>query len=94
MADKNSIYTRTEWSSRKDEPNNTGNREVNLRIFGCGAMVHVPKEKRKMLDAKSKNCVFVGYLDHKKGYKFYDSVTRSMVVSRDVNFLESQFPCH
>ena len=29
----------------------------NLRIFGCRAMVHVPKEKRKKLDAKSKNCV-------------------------------------
>ena len=31
----------------------------NLRIFGCRAMVHVPKEKRKKLDAKSKNCLLV-----------------------------------
>ena len=39
---------------------------------------------------KSKNCVFDGYPDHKKGYKFYDSVFMSIVVSRDVKFLESQ----
>ena len=58
----------------------------NLSIFGCRAIMHVPKEKRNKL----KNYVFVGYPGHKKVYKLYDSVTRSMVVSRDVNFLESQ----
>ena len=34
--------------------------------------------------------MFVGYPDHNKVYKVNDSVTRSMVVSRDVNFWESQ----
>ena len=62
----------------------------NLCNFGCRAIVHVPREKRKKLDAKSNNCVFVGYPGHKKGDKFYESVTRSMVISRDVNFLENQ----
>ena len=62
----------------------------NLCIFGCRVMVHVPREKRKKLDAKLNSCVFVGCPDHKKGYKLYESVTRSMVISRDVNILESQ----
>src|SRR5690606_23480010 len=32
-----------------------------LRIFGSIAYMHIPKEKRRKLDAKSKKCIFVGY---------------------------------
>ncbi|GKV28962.1 hypothetical protein SLEP1_g37944 [Rubroshorea leprosula] len=35
----------------------------NLRVFGCRAYVHVPKEERAKLDAKTKQCVFLGYGD-------------------------------
>ncbi|KAE8693888.1 putative pentatricopeptide repeat-containing protein [Hibiscus syriacus] len=38
----------------------------NLRIFGCPAYVHVPADERSKLDAKSKECIFLGY---KKGQK-------------------------
>eukprot|EP00253_Pinus_taeda_P004391 PITA_04391 len=31
-----------------------------LRVFGCDAYVHVPKEKRTKLDSKYENCVFIG----------------------------------
>eukprot|EP00253_Pinus_taeda_P018497 PITA_18497 len=31
-----------------------------LRVFGCDAYVHVPKEKRTKLDSKSKKCIFIG----------------------------------
>ena len=34
-----------------------------LRVFGCDAYVHVPKEKRTKLDNKSKRCIFIGYKD-------------------------------
>ena len=33
----------------------------NLRVFGCTAYMHVPKETRRKWDAKSIKCVFVGY---------------------------------
>lgn len=32
-----------------------------LRVFGCKAMMHIPKEKRKKFDSKSKACIMVGY---------------------------------
>eukprot|EP00253_Pinus_taeda_P036673 PITA_36673 len=31
-----------------------------MRVFGCDAYVHVPKEKRTKLDSKSKKCIFIG----------------------------------
>ena len=40
-----------------------------LRVFGCDAYVHVPKQKRTKLDNKSERCIFIGYKDALKGYK-------------------------
>eukprot|EP00253_Pinus_taeda_P017725 PITA_17725 len=31
-----------------------------LRVFGCDAYVHVPKEKRTKLDSKYEKCIFIG----------------------------------
>eukprot|EP00253_Pinus_taeda_P016081 PITA_16081 len=31
-----------------------------LRVFGCDAYVHVPKEKMTKLDSKSEKCIFIG----------------------------------
>eukprot|EP00253_Pinus_taeda_P027949 PITA_27949 len=31
-----------------------------LRVFGCDAYVHVPKEKRTKMDIKSEKCIFIG----------------------------------
>ena len=36
---------------------------LHLRVFGSIAYVHVPKEKRRNLDAKAEKCIFVGYSD-------------------------------
>eukprot|EP01018_Ginkgo_biloba_P037661 Gb_24335 [translate_table: standard] len=43
-----------------------------LRVFGCEAYVHVPKEKRTKLDYKAQKCIFVGYGDGIKGYKCWN----------------------
>eukprot|EP00253_Pinus_taeda_P035873 PITA_35873 len=59
-----------------------------LRVFGCDAYVHVPKEKRTKLDSKSEKCIFIGYKDGLKGYKLWNPVTREVVYSRDVVFRE------
>eukprot|EP00253_Pinus_taeda_P024046 PITA_24046 len=31
-----------------------------LRVFGCDAYVHVPREKRTKLDSKFEKCIFIG----------------------------------
>lgn len=59
-----------------------------LRVFGCDAYVHVPKEKRTKLDSKSEKCIFIGYKDGLKGYKLWNPVIRKVVYSRDVVFKE------
>ncbi|CAM6102302.1 unnamed protein product [Calypogeia fissa] len=38
-----------------------------LRVFGCEAFAHVPKEKKMKLDAKATRCVFLGYQKGVKG---------------------------
>ncbi|KAE8729042.1 hypothetical protein F3Y22_tig00004004pilonHSYRG00037 [Hibiscus syriacus] len=60
----------------------------NLRIFGCPAYVHVPADERSKLDAKSKECIFLGYKKGVKGFKFWDPVAKKVVISRDVVFYE------
>lgn len=61
-----------------------------LRVFGCKAMSHVPKEKRSKFDPKSKSCIFVGYSSSTKGFRLYDPVSCKFLVSRDVKFFEDE----
>ncbi|KAL0315377.1 UNVERIFIED_CONTAM: Retrovirus-related Pol polyprotein from transposon TNT 1-94 [Sesamum radiatum] len=58
-----------------------------LHIFYCSTYVHVPNDERSKLDLKSKHCIFLGYKKGVKGYKFWDPVTRKMVISRDAVFV-------
>ena len=32
-----------------------------LRVFGCKAFVHIPKDEKSKLDVKTRQCVFIGY---------------------------------
>jgi hypothetical protein len=50
------------WTSNK--PSLT-----HLRVFGCDACVHIPKENMSKLDKKDEKCIFIGYKDGLKGYK-------------------------
>lgn len=59
-----------------------------LRIFGCRAMMHVPKVQRKKLDAKSVECLMMGYCEHSKAYRLFNSATKKVIVGRDVVFIE------
>ena len=58
----------------------------NLRIFGCNAYAHVPKDERKKLDSKTKKSIFLGYGDGIKGYRLYDNNKKKVFYSRDVQF--------
>eukprot|EP00253_Pinus_taeda_P034865 PITA_34865 len=59
-----------------------------LRVFGCDAYLHVPKEKRTKLDSKFEKYIFIGHKDGLKGYKLWNPVTRKVVYGRDVVFRE------
>ena len=61
-----------------------------LRVFGCNAFVDVPKDERSKLDAKSRQCIFIGYDENEFGYRLYDPVEKKLVRSRDVKFMEDQ----
>lgn len=63
-----------------------------LRTFGCLSYAHTrPRDKDKLGD-RSRKCLFVGYPYGKKAWKLYDLEKNVFFSSRDVVFLEDQFP--
>lgn len=60
----------------------------NLKAFGCRAYAHIPKELRKKLHPKARECVLVGYPQGSKGYRLLEKSSRKIFESRDVTFLE------
>ena len=61
-----------------------------LRVFGCKAFAHVPKDERGKLDSKAKKCILVGYGEETKGYRLYDPLKKRICFSRDVCFKENE----
>ena len=61
-----------------------------LRVFGCQAFVHIPKDERKKLDSKSRKCILLGYGTTAKGYRLYDPLKKKVFLSRDVIFNEQK----
>lgn len=62
-----------------------------LRIFGCKAVAHIPKELRQKFDSKGEELMFIGYCEgycDSKGYRLIDPQTKKITKSRDVVFLE------
>ena len=59
-----------------------------LRIWGCTAYVHVQKDKRTALGSHMEKCIFIGYPDGYKGWKFYNPITKKMVISERAEFDE------
>ncbi len=57
-----------------------------LRVFGCIAYAHIPKDERKKLDSKAKKCIFLGYGTETKGYRLHDLKKAKVFYSRDVIF--------
>ena len=48
-----------------------------LRTFGCEAFVHIDKDDRTKLEAKSKKCTFIGYGVDDFGYHLWDLKKKS-----------------
>lgn len=61
-----------------------------LKVFGCKAFVHIPQDERSKLDAKTRQCILLGYDLDEFGYKLFDPIEKKVVRSRDVVFVEDQ----
>eukprot|EP01018_Ginkgo_biloba_P008424 Gb_40420 [translate_table: standard] len=59
-----------------------------LKVFGCTAYMHTPKEKRQKFDDKSSKCILVGYFEESKPYRVYELKTRKVQITCDVIFNE------
>ena len=64
----------------------------NLRIFGSLAYVHVQKDKRGSLGSHMEKCIFLGYLEGYKGWRFYNPVTKRLIISERAVFDERYQP--
>ena len=61
-----------------------------LRVFGCDAYAHIPKDERHKLDSKARKCIFLGYGEETKAYRLYDPKREKIIYSRDVQFNEEK----
>ena len=59
-----------------------------LRVFGCRAYALISSDCRKKLDAKTRECILLGYGNGSKAYRLYDIETGKVIVSRDAEFDE------
>ncbi|KAJ9553540.1 hypothetical protein OSB04_017585 [Centaurea solstitialis] len=68
-----------------------------FRIWGCRAVVKLTEPKRSALGERGVDCIFIGYAEHSKAYRFYvidpnESVSVNTVIeSRDAIFDEERF---
>ena len=61
-----------------------------LKVFGCKAFVHISQDERLKLDAKTRQCIFLGYGLDEFEYKLFNPIAKKVVRSRDVVFVEDQ----
>ncbi|RDX57808.1 hypothetical protein CR513_62925, partial [Mucuna pruriens] len=61
-----------------------------LRVFGCKAFEHVPKDERAKLDIKNRQCIFIRYGHDGYDYRMYDPAEKKLVNNCYVQFMEDQ----
>ena len=64
---------------------------AHLRTFGCNAFSHIHFELRKKLYDRSEKYIFVGDSETSKAYRHYNLISKKLILSKDVIFLENQF---
>jgi hypothetical protein len=62
-----------------------------LRIFGCACWPNLRPYNQRKLQFRSKECIFLGYNNLRKGFKWLDMATGHIYISRDVTFDEELF---
>lgn len=63
-----------------------------LKVFGCLCYVNNQKHGGDKFASRTNKSIFIGYPFGKKGWRVYNLETRSVSVSRDVIFCETEFP--
>lgn len=63
-----------------------------FRTFGCRIFVNVLRKDRKNLESHMRQCIFIGFQDRQKGWKYYEPSTKKIGVTRDAIFDETSFP--
>lgn len=61
-----------------------------FKVFGCIGFAHISDNRRKKLDNKAVKCVLLGVSEESKAYRLFDPVSKRIVVSRDVVFVENE----
>ena len=60
-----------------------------FKVFGCVCYVFVPGHLRSKFDKKAIRCIFVGYDEHRKGWRCCDPTTGKCYVSQSIVFDET-----
>jgi hypothetical protein len=63
-----------------------------LKVFGCACFPNLRPYNSHKFSPRSKECLFLGYSQHHKGYKCLHIDFGRVYISRDVIFHEDQFP--
>jgi hypothetical protein len=66
-------------------------KSLTFEVFGSHAWAHIPSEKRKDLEPKIQECIFVGYPDGVKGYRLLNPFTKNIFIERSVKFEEGPY---
>ena len=61
-----------------------------IKVFGCRAFVHIPRDEKSKLAKTTKQCIFLGHSEDEFGYRFWDPISKKVIRSRDVVFFENQ----
>ena len=68
------ILNRTPNKRSKNTPYEIWHKKVPnlsyLKVWGCKAVVRLTEPKRKSLGEKGVDCIFIGYAEHSKAYRF------------------------
>ena len=87
---RNSIIPYELWNTRKS---NLGY----FRVWGCRAFLRVLKPKKRNLEERGIECIFIGYAEHRKAYMFIviepnaSNMANTVIESIDAIFDENRF---
>lgn len=71
------------WNGRKANVSH-------FRTFGIKAYALSKNGRNGKFEAKSDECIFVGYCDESKAFRLWDPKIRKIIKSRDVHFIEDE----
>jgi len=59
-----------------------------LKVWRCFVYVYIQKNKRAKLGLHMEKCIFIGYPDDYKGWKFYNPQTDKVIICECADFDE------